>query len=137
MKFSFTKLQKMILLKKLCKICVLKSTEFSQWKLKKSKINWEINCVNGLKGSISLSCYSPQNWTAATLSNACMISRFSCVRFFVTLWTVVHQTPLSMGFSQQEYLSGFPFPPPGDLPDPGIEPTPLYVSCIGRWALYH
>ena len=38
-------------------------------------------------------------------------------------WTGAHQTPLSMGFSRQEYWSGLPFPPPGDLPKPGIEPT--------------
>ncbi|CAI9169360.1 unnamed protein product [Rangifer tarandus platyrhynchus] len=37
-------------------------------------------------------------------------------------WTVAHQAPLSMGFSRQEYWSGLPFPSPGDLPDPGIEP---------------
>ena len=37
-------------------------------------------------------------------------------------WTVAHQAPRSMGFSRQEYWSGLPFPPPGDLPDPGIEP---------------
>ena len=41
---------------------------------------------------------------------------------FVTLWTVARQAPLSMGFSRQEYWSGLPCPPPGDLPDPGIEP---------------
>ena len=41
---------------------------------------------------------------------------------FVTPWTVAHQAPLSMGFPRQEYWSGLPFPPPGDLPDPGIEP---------------
>ena len=40
----------------------------------------------------------------------------------VTPWTVAHQTPLSMGFSRQEYWIGLPFPSPGDLPDPGIEP---------------
>ena len=40
-----------------------------------------------------------------------------------TLWTVTHQAPLSMGFSRQEYLSGLPFPSPGDLPDPGIKPV--------------
>ena len=39
----------------------------------------------------------------------------------VTPWTVARQAPLSMGFSRQEYWSGFPFPPPGDLPNPGIE----------------
>ena len=42
--------------------------------------------------------------------------------FFETPWTVGHQAPLSMGFSRQEYWSGLPFPSPGDLPNPGIEP---------------
>ena len=46
----------------------------------------------------------------------------SHVRLFATLWTITHQAPLSMGFSGQEYWSGLPFPSPGDLPDPGIEP---------------
>ena len=40
----------------------------------------------------------------------------------MTPWTVAHQVPLSMGFPRQEYWSGLPFPSPGDLPDPGIEP---------------
>ena len=40
-----------------------------------------------------------------------------------TLWTVARQAPLSMGLSQQEYLSGLPFPTTGDLPDPRIEPA--------------
>ena len=40
----------------------------------------------------------------------------------VTTWTVACRAPLSMGFSRQEYWSGLPFPSPGDLPDPGIEP---------------
>ena len=44
------------------------------------------------------------------------------VRLFATPWTVAHQASLSMGFSRQEYWSGLPFPSPGDLPDPGIEP---------------
>ena len=46
----------------------------------------------------------------------------SIVRLSVTLWTVAHQTLQSMGFSRQEYWSGLPCPPPGELPDPGIEP---------------
>ena len=50
------------------------------------------------------------------------VKSLSRVRLFATLWTVAHQTPLSMGFSRQEYWSGLPFPSPGDLPDPGIEP---------------
>ena len=48
-----------------------------------------------------------------------MLRRF---RLFVTPWTVAHQAPLSMDFSRQEYWSGLPYPPPGDLPNPGIEP---------------
>ena len=46
----------------------------------------------------------------------------SRVRLFATPWTVVHQAPPSMGFSRQEYWGGLPFPSPGDLPNPGIEP---------------
>ena len=55
----------------------------------------------------------------------------------VTPWTVARQAPLSMRFSQKEYWSGLPLPPPGDLPNPGIEPVSLSVSCNGRWVLYH
>ena len=50
-----------------------------------------------------------------------MFSWFNCVRLFVTLWTVIHRAPLSMGFSRQEYWSGLPCPPPGDLPNPRIK----------------
>ena len=53
-----------------------------------------------------------------------VLSCFNHVQLFATLWTVAHQAPLSMGFSRQEFWSGLPFPPPGDLPDPGIKPTP-------------
>ena len=53
----------------------------------------------------------------------CVLSHFSRVQLFVTPWTVARQAPLSMGFPRQEYWSGLLFPPPGDLPDPGIEPT--------------
>ena len=50
------------------------------------------------------------------------VQSLSHVQLFVTPWTVGHQTLLSMGFFRQEYWSGLPFPSPGDLPDPGIEP---------------
>ena len=50
------------------------------------------------------------------------VKLLSRVGLFVTLWTVTHQAPQSMGFSRQEYWSGVPFPSPGDLPDPGIKP---------------
>ena len=47
----------------------------------------------------------------------------SRVQLCVAPWTAAHQAPVSMGSSRQEYWSGLPFPPPGDLPDSGIEPT--------------
>ena len=46
----------------------------------------------------------------------------SRIQLFATPWTVAHQAPPFMGFSRQEYWSGLPFPSPGHLPDPGIEP---------------
>ena len=55
--------------------------------------------------------------------HTCVLSCFSRVQLFKTPWTVARQAPLSMGFSRQEYWSGLPCPPPGDLPDLGIEPT--------------
>ena len=59
-----------------------------------------------------------------------VLSRFSRVRLLATLWTVAHQAPLSLGFSRQEYQSGLPCPPPGDLPDPGIEPRSLTSPAL-------
>ena len=53
------------------------------------------------------------------------VKSLSHVRLFATQWTVAHQAPLSMGFSRQEYWSGLPCPPPGDLSYPGIAPMSL------------
>ena len=65
-------------------------------------------------------------WVAISFSNAwkwiVKMKSLSRVRFFVIPWTVVYQAPQSMVFSSQEYWSGLPFPSPGDLPNPGIEP---------------
>ena len=62
-----------------------------------------------------------------TWNSHCMLSYFSRVRLFATRWTVAHQAPLSMWFSRQEYWSAFLWPPPGHLPDPGIE-SPYLAS---------
>ena len=62
--------------------------------------------------------------------NSCMLNRFSHVCLFVTPWTVACQAPLSMGFSRQEYWGGLPCPPPGDLPDPGIETMSLKSPAL-------
>ena len=50
------------------------------------------------------------------------VKSLSRVRLFATTWTIAYEAPPSMGFSRQEYWSGSPFPSPGDLPNPGIEP---------------
>ena len=85
--------------------------------------NSSLIAFNLQEPSINLSwlclLFSP---TVGFYFRACVLSRFSCVWLFATLWTVARQAPLSMGFSRQEYWSGLPCPPPGDLPDPGIEP---------------
>ena len=56
--------------------------------------------------------------------HACILSHFSCARFFATPGTVACQASLSMGFSRQENWSGLPCPPLGTLPDPGIKLVP-------------
>ena len=74
----------------------------------------------------------------------CMVSQSVVSDPFATLRTVAHQVPLSMGFSRQEYWSGFPIPSPGDLPHPGIEPKspalqadslPLSHQAMFLWSL--
>ena len=59
-------------------------------------------------------------------------NHFSHVQLFATLWIVGHQAPLSMGFSRQEYWSGLPWPPPGNLPDPGIQPSSLMSPALAE-----
>ena len=79
-----------------------------------------------------ISCFVPglnfRTWQSEALvcylmcvCDLCMHACFSSIWLFVTLWTVAHQAPLSMGFSSQEYWTGLPCPPPRDLPNPGIE----------------
>ena len=63
-----------------------------------------------------------------------MLSCFSHVRLFITLWTVARQASLSMGFFRKEYWSVLPCPPPGDLPDPEINPSSLMSPALaGRF----
>ena len=66
------------------------------------------------------------------LMSMCMLRHFGHVRLFSTLWTVTCQVPLSMGFSRQEYWSGLPYPHPGDLLDPGIQPGLLVSPTLAR-----
>ena len=62
--------------------------------------------------------------------HVCLLSGFSHIRFCASLWTVACQAPLSMGFSRQEYWSGLPCPPPGDLPNSGIKPASLMSPAL-------
>ena len=73
--------------------------------------------------------------STVTCVHACKV--VSVVWTFVTLRTVDHQALLFMGFSRQEYWNGLPCPPPGDFPDPGIEPLSPASAYIGRRVLYH
>ena len=59
-----------------------------------------------------------------------MLSHFSFFLLFATLWSIACQVLLSMGFSRQEYWSGLPCPPPGNLPDPGIKPVSLKSPAL-------
>ena len=64
------------------------------------------------------------------------LKSLSCVLLFATPWTVAYEIPPSMEFSRQEYWSGLPFPSPGSLPHPGIEPgSPiLQADAFTIWA---
>ena len=69
-----------------------------------------------------------------TSFTALKVKSLSRVRLFATPWTVAHQAPLSMGFSRQKYWSGLPFPSPGDIPNPGIEPRSPDRTPVSRTA---
>ena len=96
--------------------------------------------------SLLLSLYKPkfQAEDVFCLCCACMLSRFSRVQLFEAPWTVARQAPLSMEFSRQEYWSGLPCLPPGNLPNPGIKPTGGFFiteqpgkPCLCLPALYY
>ena len=70
------------------------------------------------------------------LPATCLLNRFSCVRLFVTPWTVAHQAPLSTGFSRQEYWSGLPCPPPGDLPNARTDPVSPVTGKVFTTSAY-
>ena len=70
----------------------------------------------------------------ALCCSAAAAKSLQCVRLCVTPETAAHQAPPSLGFSRQEHWSGLPFPSPGDLPDPGIEPESLMSRALaGRF----
>ena len=76
----------------------------------------------------------PLMWAWPVLGDLYVLShlkwKWSRVLLFATPWTVAHQAPPSMQFTRQEYWSGLPFPSPGDLPNPGIEPRPPALQAL-------
>ena len=83
--------------------------------------------------STSINC--GENYFRISWYCACMPAQLlSSVWLFATPWTAAHQAPPSMAFPRQEYWSGLPFPPAGDLPNPGVEPTSLMsLALAGRF----
>ena len=83
----------------------------------------------------------PRIWQSCMCAQVCAQSS-SRVWLFAIPWMIANQAPLSMGFSRQEYWSGLLFPPPGDLPNPGIKPSSLTRDRTGppalrMWSLSH
>ena len=89
--------------------------------------NWVCTHVFSVNEALEM-CYKKEE------DEMYVLSCFRCVQLCVTLWTATGQAPLSIGFSRQEYWSGLTCPPPGDLPDWGIEPAPVMSpALVGRF----
>ena len=109
------------------------------WRLALLRAHWGSSwCINTpatflLRGDNSEACvlHCPLELPSGTV----VVQWLSHVWLFAAPWTTAHQSPLSMGFSRQEYCSGLPFPSPGDLPDPATEPTS--PALAGRFPLSH
>ena len=98
------------------------------------KLGWKLCFLEVVPQNYLSSCllgYRSQFGSNQTLPYSYdVLSHFSHVQPFATLWTIAHQASLSMGFSRQEYWSGLPCPPPRDLPNPRIKPMPLTFSAL-------
>ena len=102
-----------------------------------------INVTNILNIIKKILLYKPSKYVYFTLRHyvsmskncildcCCLVSCSVMSDSFATPWTIALQTPLSMGFSRQEYWSGLPCPPPGDLPNPGLEVMSLTSPALG------
>jgi len=97
------------------------------WSFRLSKVEFQVFIVtrgccyiktNMRERRNTCSCPGPSLMPVICICVCVCVCALSCVQFLAATWTVVHQAPLSMGFSRQEYWSGLPCPPPGDLPPP-------------------
>ena len=89
-----------------------------------------VRCVNTLNLLFRLDKNLEENTFLSSISNNGEMYAQYVLRLFVTSCSVAHQAPLSKEFSRQEDRSGLPFPPLGDLPDPGVKPTSLVSSAL-------
>ena len=92
----------------------------------------DLERCSGEKSALSSACRVIETWCTLQIRAK---SLQSCLTLSAISWIVALHSPPSMGFSRQEYWSGLPFPPPGDLPDPGIEPASpvapeLQADCL-------
>ena len=101
-----------------------------------SKITAGGDCSHKIKRSLLLKRIAMTNLDSVlksrdiTFLTKAKVKSFSLVWLFATPWTGAYQDPPSMGFSRQEYWSGLPFPSPGDLPNPGIEPRSPFLTKV-------
>ena len=117
-------------------------SQHRQYNIKGEEQSWRTNTTwlqdllqsNSNRYSVILINRSMQQIRETRNRPACVLSHFNRVRLFATLWSVARQASLSMGFSTQEYWSGLPRSPPGNLPNPGIEPSSLMSPALaGRF----
>ena len=97
-----------------------------------SRCSWTSGCIAPVSPSLVFLCI-PMSLLLKEHQSSLIVLCLSCfshVRLFAALWTVARQVPLSMRFSRQEYWSGLPYPPPGNLPNPGIEPESLRSPAL-------
>ena len=105
---------------------------FTIWATKEAQVTYSL--TGKWTQAIAVKVSNPNNQTTREGLGFMTLSRFNRVQLFVTPWTVPDQAPLPMGFSRQEYWSGFPCPPSGDLPDPGIEPMSVTSPALASRA---
>ena len=90
----------------------------------------EVDFAEGLTNSNGFWGSTAGEWFPSFIYACVVLCCCSRVQLFATLWTAACQAPLSMGFFRQEYWSGLPFLPPGDLPNLGIEPNSLMPPAL-------
>ena len=105
--------------------------------------SWSVTQDSDLLSSENVASTYQFQFSLEKCALVCVLSHFSHVQLFVTPWTVAHQSPLSEGFSRQEYWSRLQFPAPGILPNPKTEPMSLAspalaggyitISALGSW----